>query len=220
MRAMILAAGRGERMRPLTDVRPKPLLPVGGRALIEYHLLALRAIGIEEIVINHAWLGNVIEEALGDGERYGVRIQYSPEPAGGLETGGGIYQALPLLGKRPFIIVNGDIWTDYSFQALPKEPDGLAHLVLVNNPLHNPSGDFYLQGAKLVDNSSLRLTYSGIGVYRPEMFADCQPGRFPLAPILRRYISQGLISGEHYTGQWYDIGTPERLEELNKSLSN
>lgn len=219
MRAMILAAGRGERMRPLTDLRPKPLLKVGGRALIEYHLLALRAIGIEEIVINHAWLGAMIEQALGDGARYGVRIEYSPEPAGGLETGGGIYQALPLLGTGPFIIVNADIWTDYSFQSLPKEPDGLAHLVLVNNPPHNPGGDFCLQGAKLVDDSSVRLTYSGIGVYRPELFAACQPGRFPLAPLLRQSIRQGLISGEHYPGRWFDIGTPERLEELNQSLS-
>ncbi len=219
MKAMILAAGRGERMRPLTDAQPKPLLKVGGRALIEYHLLALRAIGIEEVVINHAWLGAMIEQALGDGARFGLRIAYSPEPAGGLETGGGIFQALPLLGTQPFIIVNGDIWTAYSFQSLPKEPEGLAHLVLVDNPPHNPNGDFYLQGAKLMDDTGTRLTFSGIGVYRPELFEGCQPGRYPLAPLLRRYISQGRISGEHYSGRWFDIGTPERLKEINNSLS-
>lgn len=220
MKAMILAAGRGERMRPFTDLTPKPLLSVGGRRLIEYHLLALARIGVSEIIINHAHLGQQIEATLGDGRRYGVDIIYSPEGEQGLETGGGIYKALPLLGMDPFIVVNGDIWTDYPFTDLPVEPDGLAHLVLVDTPDFKDDGDFVLDGKRVVDTGSgTQLTFSGIGVYRPALFEDCSPGRFPLAPLLRRQISAGRVSGEHYRGRWVDVGTPERLQGLQQLLA-
>jgi len=219
MKAMILAAGRGERMRPFTDLTPKPLLSVGGRRLIEYHLLALARIGVSEIVINHAHLGQQIEATLGDGRRYGVDILYSPEGEQGLETGGGIYKALPLLGAEPFIVINGDIWTDYPFAELPAEPDGLAHLVLVDTPPFKDDGDFVLDGKWVVGESGTRLTFSGIGVYRPALFDGCSPGRFPLAPILRRQIAAGRVSGEHYRGRWVDVGTPERLQDLQQLLA-
>lgn len=219
MKAMILAAGRGERMRPLTDQAPKPLLVVGGYRLIDYHLMALMAAGVTEIIINHAYLGAMIEAALGDGSRYGVRIIYSPEGVA-LETGGGIFNALPLLGAAPFIVINGDIWTDYPFAKLIKEPTGLAHLVMVSNPAQHPLGDFSLEAGKVSadSNFSPKLTYSGIGVYRPELFADCIAGAFPLAPLLRRAMARGQVTGEHYVGEWHDIGTPERLEVLDHCL--
>ncbi len=213
MKAMILAAGRGERMRPLTDTTPKPLLRAGGKALIEYHLEALAHAGIKELVVNHAHLGDRIEAALGDGSGYGVAITYSPETSA-LETGGGIFQALSRLGPGPFVVVNGDIWTDFPFQRLP-EPKGLAHLVLVDNPSHHSGGDFALRGGR-VETDGTRLTFSGIGVYRPELFEGCRPGAFRLAPLLRRAMEAGDVSGEHYRGRWMDIGTPERLAELNR----
>ncbi|SCZ58235.1 N-acetylmuramate alpha-1-phosphate uridylyltransferase MurU [Thiohalomonas denitrificans] len=216
MKAMILAAGRGERMRPLTDTTPKPLLQAGGMALIEYHLKALAHAGISELVINHAHLGSRVETVLGDGSDYDLTITYSPEAAA-LETGGGILQALPLLAPGPFIVVNGDVWTDYPFERLPPEPDGLAHLVLVDNPVHHHGGDFALDGGR-VTTSGARLTFSGIGVYRPELFEGCEPGAFPLAPLLRRAIKAGRVSGEHYRGRWMDIGTPQRLAELDRML--
>lgn len=219
MRAMILAAGRGERMRPLTDHTPKPLLQVCGKPLIEFHIEALVSAGIIDIVINHAWLGDRIEAALGDGGRYDANIVYSAEHAEGLETGGGIFRALPLLGDEPFVVVNGDVWTDYSFTALSINEHCLAHLVLVDNPSQHPEGDFSLQGRQIVDGNE-RLTFSGIGVYRPQLFSGCVDGRFPLAPMLRKAISQGLISGEHYSGMWFDIGTPERLIELDELLQH
>jgi MurNAc alpha-1-phosphate uridylyltransferase len=217
MRALILAAGRGERMRPLTDTTPKPLLEAGSRRLIEYHIEALAAAGITDLVINHAHLGEQIEGALGQGERYGVRIRYSAEGTA-LETGGGIHRALPLLGPDPFLVVNGDIWTDYPFSRLPAVPQGLAHLVLVDNPPHHRDGDFALSGGKVVPTGGPRLTFAGIGLYRPELFAHCRPGRFPLAPLLREAMAEGRVSGEHYRGRWTDIGTPERLAALDAEL--
>ena len=216
-KAMILAAGRGERMRPLTDTLPKPLLQVGGQALIEYHLHNIQRAGITEVVINHAWLGEKIEAALGDGSRYGLKISYSPEGEA-LETGGGLLQALPLLGEAPFIAINGDIWTDYTLAQLPAEPAGLAHLVLVDNPPHHPDGDFALQDDRVLATGEPRFTFSGIGVYRPELFSGQQQARFPLAPLLREAMARGEISGEYYDGCWFDIGTPQRLQELDQSI--
>jgi len=215
MKAMILAAGRGERMRPLTDHTPKPLLQVRGRPLIEYHIHALAAAGMRELVINHAHLGEQIVAALGDGRRFGVRIHYSPEsPA--LETGGGIFRALSLLGDAPFVVVNGDVWTDYAFARLPREPEGLAHLVLVDNPPHHPEGDFALREGRVHAQGESKLTFSGIGVYRPQLFSDCRPGAFPLAPLLRAAMARAQVSGEHHDGIWCDVGTPERLRALDE----
>ncbi len=219
MKALILSAGRGERMRPLTDDTPKPLLRAGDRALIEYHLDALALAGIRDIVINLSHLGEQIRTALGDGTRYGVRIAYSDEGPRALETGGGIFNALPPLGSAPFLVVNGDIWTDYPYSELPTQPAGLAHLVMVSNPAHHPHGDFVLEHGKLSDKpEDTRLTFSGIGVYRPALFAECKPGAFPLAPLLRRAMANDQISGEHYRGEWLDIGTPARLAELDRML--
>lgn len=219
MKALILAAGRGERMRPLTDALPKPLLTAGGHLLIEYPLRQLVAAGITDIVINHARLGHLIEQALGDGGRYGATIHYSREgEEQALETGGGIVNALPLLGDAPFIVVNADVWTDYPFAQLPREPSGDAHLVLVDNPTQHPHGDFALRDGRASNEGDTRLTFSGIGVYRPELFQACVPGNFPLAPLLRRAINDGRVSAEHYTGRWMDIGSPERLTELDQLL--
>lgn len=215
MKAMILAAGRGERMRPLTDSCPKPLLKVAGKALIEHHIIALAKAGFKELVINHAYLGHQIEEFLGDGSRYGVSIAYSAEKEA-LETGGGIYQALALLGDQPFVLVNGDVWSDYDFSKIPKHLDGLVHLVMIDNPEHNPAGDFHFNNGRLSESTGKKLTYSGIGVFHPDLFSSCQPGKFPLAPLLRDAIKNKQVSAEHYTGFWMDIGTPERLEFVNK----
>jgi len=215
---MILAAGRGERMRPYTDKLPKPLLKVGGKHLIEHHLLALRKAGIKDIVINHAYRGAQIEEALGDGQRFGMQIEYSPEGDTGLETGGGIYKALPLLGSQPFIVVNGDIWTDYPFANLPREPSALAHLVLVDNPSFHSDGDFSLRDHYVFEQGQIRLTFSGIAVYQPAFFANSQPGCYSITPMLREAMANRHISGEYYDGQWVDVGTPERLDELDKDL--
>ncbi len=217
MKAMILAAGRGERMRPLTDHTPKPLLQAAGRSLIEYHIAALAAGGFGEIVINHAHLGAQIEAAVGNGSRYGIHIRYSAEGEA-LETGGGIHRALPLLGDGPFLVVNGDIWTDYPYARLRHSPPGLAHLVLVDNPPQHPRGDFALVDGQVLADGDPRFTFSGIGVYRPELFAACSPGKFPLAPLLRTAMAEGQVSGEHYTGRWFDIGTPERLAQLDALL--
>jgi MurNAc alpha-1-phosphate uridylyltransferase len=220
MKAMILAAGRGERMRPLTDTVPKPLLRIGGQTLIERHVHALARAGITDLVINHAHLGEQIVRALGDGHAYGVSIRYSPETDGSLETGGGIMNALPLLGAEPFLVVNGDIWTDFPFASLPSRIDGLAHLVMVDNPEHHPEGDFSLSAGELSRQGPAMLTYAGIGVYRPELFAGCSPGAFPLGPVLRDAMDAGQVSGEHYTGNWFDIGTPERLDAVNSVIIN
>lgn len=218
MRAMILAAGRGERMRPLTDHTPKPLLQVGGQYLIAHHLQALAEAGFHEVVINHAYLGEQIVAALGDGQRFGVQIRYSAEQQA-LETGGGIFKALPLLGDAPFLVINGDIWCDYPLQGLRSCEPTLAHLVMVDNPPQHPAGDFVLDGGRLHDGPGTRLTFSGIGVYQPALFAGCEPGAFPLAPLLRAAMARGAVSGEHYQGQWHDIGTPQRLAALERALS-
>jgi MurNAc alpha-1-phosphate uridylyltransferase len=215
---MILAAGRGERMRPLTDHTPKPLLEAGGRALIEHLIAALASTGFRELVVNTAHLGAQLAARLGDGSRYGVSIEWSPEPEGALETGGGILQALPRLGER-FVVVNGDIWTDYPFARLRQAPAMLAHLVLVDNPPHHAGGDFALHDGRVAAEGPVRLTFSGIGVYHRDLFRGCQPGKFPLAPLLRTAMGENRVSGEHYRGGWLDIGTPERLQELDRALS-
>lgn len=211
-----MAAGRGERMRPLTNTLPKPLLPVGGKPLIEHLIAALVEAKFSELVINHSYLGSVLEQTIGDGSKYGASVRYSPEPEGALETGGGIYQALPMLGDV-FAVVNGDIWTDYPFVRL-REPTGLAHLVLVDNPAHHPQGDFALRRGRIDLQGDPRLTFTGIGVYRAVMFADCTAGRFPLAPLLRHAGATGAATGEHYRGRWVDVGTPERLRALDAEL--
>ena len=219
MKAMILAAGKGERMRPLTAHTPKPLLLVGGKMLIEYHLAALHHNGIEEVVINLSWLGEQIEQALGNGARYGVHITYSYEGPQPLETAGGIIAALPQLGPEPFIVVNGDIWTDYPFERLPQQPPLPAHLVLVENPPQHPQGDFALVGTQVSNAAEHRLTFSGIAVYHPALFAGLAPGVRPLAPLLRTAIAEQQVSGELYQGAWRDIGTPQRLAALNAELA-
>ncbi len=219
---LLLAAGRGERMRPLTDHVPKPLLDIGGRPLIEHHLLALAAAGVRRVVVNHAHLGQQIVDRLGDGERFGLRLRYSDESAGALETGGGILRALPLLDSDPFVVINSDIWTDFPFHTLPEQIAGTAHLVLVDNPEHNPTGDFCLTQDRVGNLEGCRglcLTFSGIGVYRRALFQGCRAEPFPLAPLLRRAAAAGQITGIHYRGRWTDIGTPERLDSVRRQLS-
>jgi MurNAc alpha-1-phosphate uridylyltransferase len=220
MKAMILAAGRGERMRPLTDTVPKPLLPVGGKALIQHHIEALVAAGVLDIVINLAWLGSAIRASLGDGSRFGARLQYSDEGDHALETGGGIYQALPLLGSEPFIVVSGDVWSDYPLGWLTSRlaPNDLGHFVMVHNPDYHRRGDFGLRDERVIDDGE-RLTYANIGVFTPKFFADCKPGRFPLAPLMREHIAQGRISGELFPGRWFNVGTPAQLAELRRLLT-
>ena len=220
MKAMILAAGRGERMRPLTDHTPKPLLQVGGKPLIVWHLERLSDAGFRDIIINHAHLGSQIEGALGNGQRWGLSIRYSAEMIA-LETAGGIANALPLLGEHPFLVVNSDVFTDVDFSKLKSalHKDKLAHLILVDNPPQHPDGDFSLDNDQLALDGVRRLTFSGIAVYHPALFADVEQGHAAkLAPLLRQAISQGLASAEHYQGKWYDIGTPERLHHLNQEL--
>lgn len=219
MKAMILAAGRGERMRSLTDRLPKPLLPAAGRTLIEYHLTALVKAGICEIVINHAYRGQQIEDYLGDGSHYGAHILYSPEGDTPLETGGGILRALPLLGTAPFIVINADIWTDFPYGHLKDiASDKRAHLILVANPNHHPQGDFALCKGRIHSAGTPRYTFSGIARYQPALFADRGAGAFPLAPLLHHEAAEQGVSGELYRGQWMDIGTPERLTVLRRRL--
>ncbi|HXU93636.1 MAG TPA: nucleotidyltransferase family protein [Gallionella sp.] len=228
MRAMILAAGRGERMRPLTDHTPKPLLPAGGKPLIVWHIERLARAGFTDLVINHAHLGIQIEEALGNGSRFGVHIAYSDEGKA-LETAGGIANALPLLGDEPFAVVNGDVWCDYDFTRLPmleaamQASGDMAHLVLVDNPPHHPNGDFLLHNGRVVDSTTgelhSKLTFSGIGIYQPALFAGIPRGSVaPLAPLLRGQIALGKVSGEHHRGLWVDVGTPQRLAELDTQI--
>jgi len=229
--ALIFAAGRGERLRPLTDATPKPLLLAGGKRLIERHLEALAAAGVRHVVINTSHLAEQFPAALGDGARWNVQIAYSYEGPQPLETGGGMLHALPLLGAGPFIAVNGDIWTDFDFANLPREPAQLAHLVLVDNPPQHPRGDFSLDDAgRLHSDREPRLTFSGIGVYRAALLddwrtvigdapgADQLPPRFKIAPLLFAAMDRGLIHGEHHRGRWTDVGTPERLAALDESL--
>lgn len=219
MRAMILAAGRGERMRPLTDSRPKPLLEVGGKPLIVYHLEALALAGIRDIVINLAWQGELIRAALGDGERFGVRIRYSEEPQGALETGGGILAALPLLGPDPFLVISGDIWTEFPLGSCIDRLAGadVAHFVLVPNPDFHAQGDFGLESGRLLDRAP-RHTYANIGVLRADFFAGRPPGRFAVAPLMFDWIRQGRVSGELYRGRWHNLGTPTQLTQLDAEL--
>lgn len=220
MKAMILAAGRGVRMRPLTDTVPKSLLPVGGKPLIAWHLERLARAGFGEAVINHAHLGHLIEAALGDGARFGLTIRYSPEREA-LETAGGIARALPLLGSEPFLVVNADVYSDYDFAALARLDlqERLAHLVLVDNPPQHPRGDFALAAGRVREAGERLLTYSGIGVYAPRLFAGIpREAKVALAPLLRKAIASDRVSGEHYPGRWHDIGTAERLSALDAQL--
>jgi len=212
---MILAAGRGERMRPLTDFTPKPLLKIKGKALIAYHLEKLTLAGFEKIVINHHWLGEQIEMALGNGDKYGIKIKYSKE-INILETGGGIVQALPLLGKEPFLVINGDIWCNLDFNEINLNIEKLAYLFLVSNPEHNLKGDFGLENGFVINEP--QFTFSGIGIYHPNLFKDYEIKKLPLAPILRKEILEKNVTGEHFKGQWFDIGTPARLEMLETML--
>ena len=218
-RAMIFAAGRGERMRPLSDATPKPLLRIGTRMLIEHHLEKLAAAGVREIVVNTSHLADRFPAALGDGSRWGVAIRYSYEGPTPLETGGGIKHALPLLGDAPFIGVAADIVSDYDYAKLPAEPDGLAHLVMVPNPAFHPGGDFFLDGANLnEDGIGERLTFSSIAVYRPELVADDPATAFKLLPHFQRAMRDGKLSGERFDGMWMNIGTPAQLAEAEHSL--
>lgn len=222
MKAMILAAGRGERMRPLTDHTPKPLLEVGGKPLIVWHIERLVRAGITELVINHAHLGAQLETTLGDGSRYGAHIDYSAEGTA-LETAGGIAYALPLLGDAVFAVVNGDVYCDYDFSQLDlhatQMTNDMAHLIMVDNPPHHPNGDFALSAGRISHASYPLLTFSGIGLYRPELFATIVRGsKAPLAPLLREQIALGKVAGSHHRGTWVDVGTPQRLSELDAQL--
>ncbi len=235
MKALVFAAGLGERMRPLTEHTPKPLLPAGGKPLIAWHLEKLAAIGVREVVVNTSWLADRFPQVLGDGSQWGLRLHYSYEGATPLETGGGMLHALALLDEAgmdmPFIAVNGDIWCDADFAELPDQPAGDAHLVLVDNPAHNPGGDFVLDhGRVLGDGDAARLTFAGLGVYRPSLLRDwrqvignadgveANPPRFKLAPLLRAAMMEGRVSGEHHRGRWTDVGTPQRLQALDAEL--
>ena len=215
MRAMILAAGRGERMSPLTDSTPKPLLKVGGKPLIVWHLERLAQAGFKEIVINHAHLGEQIEQALGNGAQWGLSIQYSPEKVA-LETAGGIANALHLLGSAPFLVVNGDTFTDIDFADIHLATPNLAHLVMVDNPPQHSNGDFTLHDGKLTEKGESKLTFSGVGVYHPAMFKEIVRGEAAkLAPLLKATMVQGLVTAQHHQGEWHDIGTPERLQQID-----
>jgi len=231
MKALILAAGLGERMRPLTNTTPKPLLEAGGMPLIAWHLEKLAAIGVREVVVNTSWLAPRFPELLGDGARWGLRLHFVYEGPTPLETGGGMLNALPLLGDAPFLAVNGDVWTDFDFARLPKQPRGIAHLVLVDNPPQHPAGDFALHDDGRVDDAERgRLTFSGIGLYRPSLFdgwrdiigdapgADETPPRFRTPPLLRAAMARGEVDGTHHAGRWTDVGTPQRLADLDASL--
>jgi len=231
MKALIFAAGKGERMRPLTDRTPKPLLIAGGKPLIVWHLEKLAAMGVTDVVINTAWLAEQFPATLGDGSRWDLRLHYSYEGAEPLETGGGMLRALPLLGDEPFLAINGDIWTDYDFARLPREPAGLAHLVMVENPEHNARGDFGLDDAwRVHSDGDAKFTFAGLGVYRPELFvgwrtiigdavgANESPPRFKLAPLLRAAMAREQVSGELWQGAWTDVGTPARLSALDIRL--
>lgn len=216
--AIILAAGLGKRMRPLTDTTPKPLLKVGGKRLIEYHIEGLQRTGVRQLVINTGRMGQQFEESLGDGRRYGVVIRYSHEGDHPLETGGGIVRSLPLLGEQAFIAVNGDIWTDYDFTALMSRSPRSGHLVLVNNPDHNPKGDFAFSQGKIGNEGDPRYTFSGIAVYHKDLFDGHSAAAFSIVPLLRQAIDQQRLTAELYGGEWFDIGTPRRLAELDQRL--
>ncbi len=219
MRAIVLAAGRGERMRPLTDATAKPLLRAGGHALIDYHLHALALAGIREVVVNLSWQPDALRTHLRDGSRFGLSLSFSDEGPVALEVGGGIHRALPWLGPGPFLVVNGDVWTDCALGALALPAGSLAHLVLVPNPAHHPRGDFAVDAAGRIGGDGFRRTYAGIGLFTPQLFEDCQPGRFPLRPLLDRAAARGALTGEAHDGRWFDVGTPARLAELDGMLA-
>lgn len=231
MKALILAAGLGERMRPLTDATPKPLLPAGGKPLIAWHLEKLAAIGVREVVVNTSWLAPRFPEVLGDGARWGLRVRFVYEGDTPLETGGGMWNALPLLGDAPFLAVNGDIWTDFDYARLPRDPAGDAHLVLVDNPPQHPHGDFGFDHGRVTSTGANLLTFAGIGIYRPRLFETWRavigdvpgvndtPPRFKLAPLLRAAMACDAVAGEHHRGRWTDVGTPERLTQLDIALA-
>jgi N-acetyl-alpha-D-muramate 1-phosphate uridylyltransferase len=230
MKALILAAGLGERMRPLTERVAKALLPAGGKPLIEWHLEKLAAIGVRDVVVNTSWLAGQFPVALGDGSRWGLRLRFMYEGTTPLETGGGMRNVLPLLGDAPFLAINGDVWTDFDFARLPRDIAGKAHLVLVDNPPQHPDGDFGLDGECVTDVGPPRLTFAGIGIYRPTILdgwraiigaapgSDATPPRFKLAPLLRAAIRDGAVTGIHHRGTWTDVGTPDRLRQLDQTL--
>ncbi|MGQ0384815.1 MAG: N-acetylmuramate alpha-1-phosphate uridylyltransferase MurU [Gammaproteobacteria bacterium] len=218
MKAMILAAGRGERMRPLTLNRPKPLLEAGGHRLVEYHLAALARHGVAEAVVNLSWLGSMIREALDGGQRHGIRIHYSDEGPEPLGTGGGIFRALPLFGEEPFLVVNGDVWSDFALGSLRRPAGSLGHLVLVENPAHHPGGDYSLDATGSIHALPNRLTYAGISMLDPALFSGCSAGVFPLKPLLDRAMQSGRLTGQRHGGAWTDVGTPERLAALDGEL--
>ena len=218
MKVMILAAGRGQRMRELTERCPKPLLKIKGVSLVEHHIQALKKQGFSEFVINIAYLGEQIKQALGSGEQWGVSIEYSDEAGSALETGGGIFKALPLLGDKHFLVVNADVWTDFSYASLRKQITSNIHLVLVNNPTHNLGGDFQLQRDRVVTQGGESLTYSGVGVFHPSVFSAETGGVFPLAPLIRQQIANAEVSGQLHNGVWVDVGTPERLAFLESQM--
>jgi len=220
MKAMLLAAGRGERLRPLTDRTPKPLLEVGGRTLIEWQIERLHRAGIRDFVINLAHLGAQIESFLGDGRRYDARFTFSHEPAGALETGGGIRHALHLFAGETFIVVNADVWIEFDFTRLPPLGGDLAHLLLVPNPPHHRGGDFALRAGRVANDGDARHTFAGVAVYSPALFEGRAPGRFPLAPLLREAADRGLLGGQIFDGCWIDVGTPERLQEAQLRVAS
>jgi MurNAc alpha-1-phosphate uridylyltransferase len=223
MKAMVLAAGRGERLRPITDTLPKPLVRVAGKPLIVYHLEALARAGVRDVVINLSWLPDKLRAALRDGSEYGVSITYTDEGPVALETGGGIFNAIQLLGPGPFLVVNGDTFTDIDFGAVQaraaNHAGALAWIVLVPNPTQHPQGDFGLEGEQVVERQTGRFTYSGVGVYRPEFFEGCTGGKFPMLPLLKRAIAAGRLRGQLHEGEWCDVGTPQRLAELDERVS-
>ena len=219
MKAMILAAGRGERLRPLTDTLPKPLIQIGKHRLIEYHLTRLAKNGFQEVIINLSHLGSVIEETIGDGHRYGLNIRYSQEGEERMNTGGGIANALPLLGDDPFLVVNADIYCEYEYRSIELPQNADMHLIMVDNPKHNADGDFTYLDNKLINTSSTRLTFSGIGYYRPALFHE-RNGKFPLADLIHEVITKDRCSAEHYIGYWSDVGTIERLNETKAYLDD
>lgn len=217
MNAMILAAGRGERLRPLTDDIPKALVEIRGRSLLERHLASIRNAGVETVVINLGWLGAEIVSRVGSGARYGLQVIYSQEGDNILETGGGIHKALPLLGSKPFLVVNADVYTDMPVPRIELADEVLAHLVMVPTPDYRAHGDFDLREGLIRNSDAAKLTFSGIAIYRPEFFNGCEAGRFPLAPMLREAADAGQVSGELYEGLWADVGTQARLDALNRS---